>query len=87
MAKPIDVVRKILELVKSGRLNEDICEGMLDGLELTTSAGTGVYQKGMLKVGDSMVTLNLGTLSAAGKIVWTEKPFKAVKKTEESGLL
>ncbi len=65
MAKPIDVVRKMLEMVDAGRMKGEVFDNSLSGLLITTNVGEGSYKGGMLKLLDGkVVTLNVSNISA-----------------------
>ncbi len=63
MAKASEVVRKVMSMIDAGRLPSSVLDRALDGLEITTPRGTGVYVNGMLDLGDRKVTLNISNIS------------------------
>lgn len=63
MASEFSVIKKMVEMVEQGRADISIFAGCIDRVELTTDKGTGVYHTGGLRVGGTVVTLNLMNLS------------------------
>jgi len=83
MAKSVDVVRKLVELHDSGRLQEGVFDDLLQGVDLTVGGKTGTFSGGMLDLRGRLHTLNLSALSSACK---TEEPQGGVGSTGALGV-